>query len=146
MLIVVLLVCVCVCGICLDCYLFGFFKVCVSTGKTPASPYEYGSFGECLWEWVGLYNVFVWLLMNSHFSPPHLQLITAAQWVQRPLPTAPLQLTTTTDTWVWAGKQTHTSFLLFSLSHLMSLCRAACTRLLSEQLHSPHSISVSFAH
>lgn len=90
----------------------GFLKVCVFTGKTPASPNEYGSFGEYLKKQTfSLCDVIVWLPMNEESSPP--QPTTAAQWVQRPLPTAPLQLTTTMDTWVWANRDSHILFSLF---------------------------------
>lgn len=78
-----------------------------------------------------LCDVIVWLAMNEESSPP--QLTTAAQWVQRPLPTAPLQLTTTMDTWVWANRDSHVLFSLFLVfwPTLMSLCRAAYTWILS---------------
>lgn len=41
------------------------------------------------------------------------QLITAARWARRPSPTAPLQLTTTTDTWVSEKKNEQKSWSNF---------------------------------
>jgi len=51
--------------------------VYVSTGKTPASPYEYGSFGKCVCVCVffGVF-VYVWVLKSDliKFFPPSRQL------------------------------------------------------------------------
>lgn len=67
-----------------------------STGKTPASPYEYGSFGE----FGACFIIYVASLCELKAISASFQLTTAARWAQRPSRTAPRLLTTTTDTWV----------------------------------------------
>lgn len=79
-------------------YILAFKCLSSFTGKIPASPYEYGSFGESsadVLPWISL-----WLFKLRFFF--FYQRTTAARWAPRPSLTAPHQPTTTTDTWVGA--------------------------------------------
>lgn len=98
----------------------------VSTGKTPASPYEYGSFGKFL-QTSGFGYVFAHVEFERNVFPPPLplQLTMAAPSVQRPSLTAPHRPTTTTDTWVWTRIQTHTNALFWSASVTCALVSTA---------------------
>lgn len=115
-----------VCAFLLKYTQLGAINVRVSTGKTPASPYEYGSFGKFL-QTSGFGYVFVHVEFEWDVFPPPLplQLTMAAPSVQRPSQTAPHQPTTTMDTWVWTTMQTHTNTFFWSATVTCALVSTA---------------------